>query len=773
MKKQISILLCLCLTAISSFAQQERVANGQDSYIEGEYFFDEDPGMGQGEQFYFDSYYMENLGIQIPDSLEKGSHTLYMRSVQWGVDTATGEYKPTYSFVKKAEFTIRGYDFIAGEYFFDKDPGYGKGIALNASLFPAESLNSEFEIQPDASLGSGEHTVYIRLLNERGVWTLHAKHTFKICGDVTTAPKVQGAFLCQEGGIGTLKVLEADTLATYEWFEEPYGGTPIHTGTEFTTPFLSSTKKYYVSKGNSAQVCGSSSRILVKAEVVEDLQAPTDSNFARCGAGKLTLLPEGAPLGGSYNWYLSDTASTPAFENQGFIVTDSLFADSTFYVTSILNEGQCESDLRAMITAQINYDCDPQILVVDPVGTQIIGVDDEVKLIGKTNTGNEPIYEIVTGPAEIDGNVITPTDTGTVTVIAYHPGDDKVGPSNIVEFNFKVVANNAFIVAKASHNPVCVGDRVSLVPTNLSGIVSYEWTGPNNFYSNEELPAIIGADSDNAGYYKVTVKTSTGQVQSDSLELVVNSSPDKVKISGLEIEKCKDKSYELVAEGDSSILAYQWYIDLEELIGATSNELTPMVTGVYSVEAYDTNGCTVMSAPLYLDLNPENVPTITHIDSLSRLQSSAGATYQWYVNKLIIVGGNQQELPLVVNGSYQVEVTTAEGCTYFSQPFVVADDNLPTLQKSASEIDLEFLNNFSLMSLSPNPANKQVRVSLNATVSQDFMDLEVYDLLGNTLLNTQIGDEQLDLDISDLSTGVYFVVLRNGSKVYRQKLIVE
>ncbi len=57
----------------------------------------------------------------------------------------------------------------AGEYFYDSDPGEGLGLALDPQDL---AFGSSFEIANDvsSSLGLGKHTLFIRFLDEAGVW---------------------------------------------------------------------------------------------------------------------------------------------------------------------------------------------------------------------------------------------------------------------------------------------------------------------------------------------------------------------------------------------------------------------------------------------------------------------------------------------------------------------------------------------------------------------------------------------------------------------------
>jgi hypothetical protein len=79
------------------------------------------------------------------------------------------------------------------------------------------------------------------------------------------------------------------------------------------------------------------------------------------------------------------------------------------------------------------------------------------------------------------------------------------------------------------------------------------------------------------------------------------------------------------------------------------------------------------------------------------------------------------------------------------------------------------------MEIMPNPANSWAFVQLYSEVEGEF-DLRVQDILGNTLQSRTVrlnyGDNQLEIDGSQLPNGMYHVVLSNTRGYVSQKLII-
>ena len=82
--------------------------------------------------------------------------------------------------------------------------------------------------------------------------------------------------------------------------------------------------------------------------------------------------------------------------------------------------------------------------------------------------------------------------------------------------------------------------------------------------------------------------------------------------------------------------------------------------------------------------------------------------------------------------------------------------------------DIFEVSNFNVY---PNPANNKVTISTN--LSKD-MSLNIYDITGKLIhMDTPSFQNQIDLDVSLLTSGVYFIHITSGNKKYVHKLVKE
>lgn len=123
-----------------------------------EYFFDTDPGPGNGTALSFTPgnpvTFTETVNTT---GLAPGYHFLFVRT-----KTATGHW----SLYEGRRFFVDG-GIIGAEYFFDTDPGIGNGTAL-----PVSSNSVITTTIPTTGLSDGVHYLFIRTKHDGNIWSL-------------------------------------------------------------------------------------------------------------------------------------------------------------------------------------------------------------------------------------------------------------------------------------------------------------------------------------------------------------------------------------------------------------------------------------------------------------------------------------------------------------------------------------------------------------------------------------------------------------------------
>lgn len=142
-----------------------------------EYFFDIDPGFGNGTLVNVEpSQNQLNLIFNVEiDALSVGIHWFYVRSINefgnWGVTARQLVYKaPPLDSIFPA--------IVKMEYFINNDPGFGNAVPLVFN--PADSLANFTFPANIAGFSSGVQTLYIRSKDGAGKWSLTAMDTFTL-----------------------------------------------------------------------------------------------------------------------------------------------------------------------------------------------------------------------------------------------------------------------------------------------------------------------------------------------------------------------------------------------------------------------------------------------------------------------------------------------------------------------------------------------------------------------------------------------------------------
>jgi len=140
-----------------------------------EYFFDDDPGVGQGENISLTSSQEieinEMIGI---DDLDPGFHSFHIRfkdeNNNWSSVLSKGFY------IEKNHGNAIPIDYV--EYFYDSDPGYGNAIPYTD--FSASTDLMETFFANVSGLSEGMHEFNIRLRNEIDQWSQTYTQEFEL-----------------------------------------------------------------------------------------------------------------------------------------------------------------------------------------------------------------------------------------------------------------------------------------------------------------------------------------------------------------------------------------------------------------------------------------------------------------------------------------------------------------------------------------------------------------------------------------------------------------
>ncbi|MBP9924669.1 MAG: gliding motility-associated C-terminal domain-containing protein [Cyclobacteriaceae bacterium] len=316
-----------------------------------EYFFDTDPGNGNGINIPVTAGATTNFTVSLPASLAPGFHFLAIRikgaDGKWGVFETRGFYV--------TGSTANAPDIKKAEYFFDTDPGSENGIALTIPT----GATSNFTVSlPTTALTPGFHFLAIRMQGVDGRWSVFESRGFYISPTGTNAGDIVAAeyfFDDVDPGEGNgLSLLVSPTGAIInQVFDIP------------STALVSGVHTVSIRVQGSDNIWSTFETKSFTVLACTPPSVPTTSNQARCGMGSVTLTATAGATGSQvYRWY-DDAASAAVLFTGAAFTTPSLTATKSYYVSVFDPNTLCES-ARIEAKAMVSILTKP---VINPSGT--------------------------------------------------------------------------------------------------------------------------------------------------------------------------------------------------------------------------------------------------------------------------------------------------------------------------------------------------------------------------------------------------------------------
>jgi gliding motility-associated-like protein len=383
--------------------------NDVPNITQAEYFFDADPGHGNGTSLSVPSGATSSFTATIPlTGLTPGFHFLTIRGKRadgkWGIFESRGFY------ISPSVATAG--DIVAAEYFIDSDPGEGNGkpAAVNSI---GSTINQVFPIAT-AGLSSGTHTLGFRVKDSNGIWSSAETQTFTVL--VCTppaAPTAANVSRCNSGSMTLQATAGVSGTQVYRWYADASSTSVLFTGATFITPLLTATTNYYVSAFDPVTLC-ESNRTVTTATIV-GTTPPTlnvTGTVTICEGNSITL---SAPIGfSSYTWSNGEA-------------TREISVKSAGDYTVIVGNSACQSNPSApatvvvspkpakpVITSSGNTNlCDGATISLSaPPGFSYLWSDGEVtQSISVSTTGN---YSV----SVVNANNCSSTSSDAIRVVA-------------------------------------------------------------------------------------------------------------------------------------------------------------------------------------------------------------------------------------------------------------------------------------------------------------------------------------------------------------------
>lgn len=524
---------------------------------------------------------------------------------------------------------------------------------------------------------------------------------------------------------GSVLNLSASGAASYSW-SGPNTFSSAQQNPSVSNVTLSATGTYTVS-GTGSNGCIGTGSVSVNISSLPFVSA--SSNSPLCSGSTLNLQAAG---GSSYNWNGPGNFSS---NQQTTAITNASLNNAGVYTVTVTNSSGCINTGTVAV-------------VVNSLPSISVSNNSPVCEGQSANfTANGGTSYSWSGPNNFTSTMQNPIISNTTLNGAGNYSVVVTDANGCTGSAIATLFVNALPIVNASGNsPVCLGQAILF--SSSSG-VSYSWTGPGTFNSNQQSPSIPGSSNADAGTYYVQLTDTNGCTNTDSVNINII---DVIISLSSNSPSCNGDPINLNAGGGTN---YSWS-GPDNFNSAAQN---PVIinggfanTGTYTVTVTDANGC-VDTASMFIQVI--TVDTAAFVNGAMLSASASGANYQWIncANNSPIPGATNQNYMAPQNGQYAV-IVTENGCSDTSSCLNVFSVDI---SQNVSSDNIAF---------GPNPVETELFILSASPVHQ----ITVYSSSG-ALIFIRSADSLQTVDVSDLAAGIYFIEFVTQEGVVRNKFI--
>jgi hypothetical protein len=347
-------------------------------------------------------------------------------------------------------------------------------------------------------------------------------------------------------------------------------------------------------------------------------------------------------------------------------------------------------------------------------------------------------------PGGIGGTITANPNAPTLYQVV---GSNSLGCTSAA--NVIVLTNPSPTIIAATANPlICMGGSAVLTS---NGALTYTWVnGPAN--SNY----IVSPQTTSS--YTVTGVNSGGC--SDTKVITVSVFSPSVNVTSVGSSICPGGTATLIASGANS---YTWS---NSLGNNPSVLVTPLVNTTYTVSAKTTSNTVSCLSSNTVLISLFNTPTITIVatktvmcrkDANAILTAQGGTAYVW--NNAATTTTINASSASAINTTYSVTGTDNNGCVNTGTILikVLTCTGIAELNGSQNTINVY-----------PNPSNGEFTISSENTIS-----VKLINQIGQEIRVINLSSQNdHKVSVSDLPSGVYFIVGQNQTEKLNQKIVI-
>jgi hypothetical protein len=748
--------------------------------VTAEYFFDTDPGLGNGTDLAsFTKADNIDLVRQVDVSgLSAGFHNLFIRTKDslnvWSL------YEGRIIYVQPTVVTADSPPLVSGEYFFNSpDPGIGNGFALT-SFTKADSIDILSQINT-SGLTNGYNNLFIRVKDSLGVWSLYEGRQFFICSDVLETPIISGNPIVCENSDLSLSGSLVTNATSYLW-EGPNGFTQAGNDLSLLNVNASAngTYSFYAIRSGGTKCDTSSTTIDV---VIKEIFTSNNPQTI-CEGASFSINGNIYSIAGTYNDTLTAQNGCDSIIVTQLSVIQPVFTNNPQTICEgdsyNINGNTYSAAGTYNDTLQAINSCDSIIvteLSVIPLATstnpQIICEGESYTINGNTYTSSGDYIDVF--------QAINGCDSIVTTQLTVNPTFTTNNPQTICEGDSYSINGNAYSVAGTYIDTLqAINGCDSIVSTQLTVNLIFTTNNPQTICEGESY-SIGGNTYTSGGTYIDTLQSVN---TCDSIVTTILTVNPTYSINNPQTI-CEGDSYSIggntYTSGGTYQTPFQSINGCDSIINtiltvnttyAVNNPQTICegafysigtstytVSGTYIDTLQSMNGCDSIVSTILTISNPTLNTNVSIVDlTLSSLENNA--TYQWLDcnnNNIEINGVNGQSFTATSNGSYAVELTSLS-CGVIDTSLCFVIDN----------VGIENLISNLGVQVYPNPTNSSFTIE---SKTNKIESIRIFDATGKLVFEQKLSQNKVEIDAQKWSDGVYWIEIETGKGLVHEKVI--
>jgi hypothetical protein len=229
-----------------------------------------------------------------------------------------------------------------------------------------------------------------------------------------------------------------------------------------------------------------------------------------------------------------------------------------------------------------------------------------------------------------------------------------------------------------------------------------------------------------------------------------------------------NKTINVNSTGGTGTYAYS----LDRDIFQSGNIFTNVSYGTHQVDVKDINGCSVSTvadvkppSPL---VNGKNIITLIYKigQTLADLIID-GQNIKWYLNQNPLAGKTSR----TSEASLPLNTVIVDGTTYYASQTIDGIESVERLAVTAKSDGTLSTSDFILPNFTfyPNPVKHILTINNTAAIDE----IEIFSISGNVVLSKKINSNHSEIDLSQVSSGLYLLKVKSDGKTKTIKFIKE